>query len=132
MKIVLGISLFFSLCVVIYLLVALKRLSSMPGTWVETTLTLPTYLDFIGVMMTTVTVVLTALAIGISVVAISTFREIEQKVQRAVNKKIDENVHEKRIRKIVNDIIFAGSKLEQQESDNEQDTSANNSNGNQE
>lgn len=47
------------------------------GVQSEPMLALPTYLSFIGVMMTAVTVVLAALAIGIGIIAAFTFKELK-------------------------------------------------------
>ena len=73
-----------------YLFISLGMLNSLPGIQEEPAFQLPVYLNFIGVMMTIVTVVLTAVAIGIAVVAIYTFREIEKKVLKAAADKIHE------------------------------------------
>ena len=55
-----------------YLLVSMgvvDAIDGIPGSLDESAISLPTYFGFISVMMTAVTVVLAALAIGIGVVA---------------------------------------------------------------
>ncbi|MCZ7891045.1 hypothetical protein O9X99_05125 [Agrobacterium salinitolerans] len=68
-----------------YLLLSLgvvDAIDGIPGTQEEPSLTLPTYLSFMSVMMTAVTTVLAALAIGIGIIAAYTFREIKDEAQR--------------------------------------------------
>jgi hypothetical protein len=60
----------------VYLLFAVGALDSIdgkPGAYAEPELSLPTYLSFVGVMLTTVTAVLAAVAIGIGIVAFYTY-----------------------------------------------------------
>lgn len=57
---------------------------SIPGVEREPAFTLPTYLSFIGVMLTAVTVVLAAVAIGIGVVAAYTVQEIRERADSTV------------------------------------------------
>lgn len=63
-------------CIFCYFMISLgvvDRVDGIPGTEQEPALSLPTYLSFIGVMMTAVTAVLAAVAIGIGVIAFYTF-----------------------------------------------------------
>ena len=88
MKIVGFISVFVFCIVTCYLLVSLGVIDvvdGLPGAQVAPALALPTYMSFIGVMMTSVTVVLAAVAIGIGVVAAYTFREIKTEARRIAN-----------------------------------------------
>ena len=56
---------------------------------------MPTYLGFMSAMMTAVTAVLAAVAIGIGIVAAFTFREITEKAERAATAKVEKLVAEK-------------------------------------
>jgi hypothetical protein len=67
----------------------------VPGTLEEPALALPTYLGFMSVMLTAVTVVLAAVAIGIGVVAAYTFREIREEVLKAAGIKVNSLIAEK-------------------------------------
>ena len=85
MKVVLLFAAFVLGVIVCYLLMSLgvvDYLDGLPGTQEEPTLSLPTYLSFLSVMMTAVTAVLAAVAIGIGVVAAYTFREIKNEAQK--------------------------------------------------
>ena len=71
-----------------YLLVSLgvvDAVDGLPGTQDAPAFALPTYLSFVSVMMTSVTVVLAAVAVGIGVVAAYTFREIKTEARRIAN-----------------------------------------------
>jgi hypothetical protein len=84
--------------VVVYLLVSLgvvDAIDGIPGTLEEPAIALPTYLSFVSVMMTAVTAVLAAVAIGIGVVAAYTFREIKDEAKRTASAKVNELVLEK-------------------------------------
>lgn len=59
--------------------------NNVPGVEQEPNFTLPTYLSFIGVMLTAVTVVLAAVAIGIGVVAAFTVRELKESANETVS-----------------------------------------------
>jgi hypothetical protein len=68
----------------VYLLLAvgvLDGLDGTPGTYSEPELSLPTYLSFVGVMLTTVTAVLAAVAIGIGIVAFYTYTGLKAEAQ---------------------------------------------------
>ena len=76
MKVVWIIAVFIGGLIVGYLMLALgvvDRVDGLPGNQTEPEISLPTYLSFVSVMMTTVTAVLAAVAIGIGVVAFYTF-----------------------------------------------------------
>ena len=94
-----------------YLLVSLgvvDVLDGVSGTLEEPAVTLPTYMSFVGVMLTAVTVVLAALAIGIGIVAAYTFRELKDEAQKtasATAKEIaDDALSEVKVRKMVLDL----------------------------
>ena len=53
---------------------------------------LPLYLSFIGTMMTAVTVVLAAVAIGIAILAAFTLREVHQRVDQRVDTMMTERM----------------------------------------
>lgn len=65
------------------------------GTEQEPALAIPTYLSFVSAMMTAVTVVLAAIAIGIGLVAAYTFREIKEHAEKSASEKINKLVEEK-------------------------------------
>ena len=89
-----------------YLFMSLGMLNSLPGIQEEPAFRLPVYLNFIGVMMTMVTVVLAAVAIGIAVVAIYTFREIERRALEAVNAKIGEKLSDAALRPLIYKVVL--------------------------
>lgn len=81
MKIVGYVAAFIGGLIVCYLLLSLgvvDRIDGVPGTQEEPIVALPTYLSFLSVMMTAVTVVLTAVAIGIGIIAAYTFKELKE------------------------------------------------------
>ena len=83
---------------VCYLLISMGVVDSIdgiPGTQEEPAIALPTYLGFVSVMMTAVTAVLAAIAIGIGIVAAYTFREIKDDAQKAASTRINELVSKK-------------------------------------
>ncbi|WP_411891934.1 hypothetical protein [Yoonia sp. SDW83-1] len=87
MKWVFGIGGLFGGAIVVFLLFHLGVMDfadGVPGVQQEPTFTLPTYLSFIGVMLTAVTVVLAAVAIGIGVVAAYTIQEIRERAESTV------------------------------------------------
>lgn len=84
--------------VLVYLLISLgvvDRVDGIPGTEQEPVFAIPTYLSFISAMMTAVTAVLAAVAIGIGIVAAYTFREIKDEALKAASKKVNDLVSEK-------------------------------------
>ena len=126
MKVVGYIAVFIGGLVSCYLLVSLGVLDAfdgIPGTQTEPSLSLPTYLSFVGVMMTAVTTVLAAVAIGIGVIAAYTFREIKDEartvatavssekaveVAQNVSKQVaDEALSEVKVKKFVEEIYAA-------------------------
>jgi hypothetical protein len=74
----------------LWLLGIVDVVDRVPGTLEEPALALPTYLGFMSVMLTAVTVVLAALAIGIGVVAAYTFREIKDATLKSATAKVNE------------------------------------------
>ncbi len=98
MRIAVYIGFFIGGGVVVYLLVSLgvvDAVDGIPGTFEEPAIAIPTYLSFVSVMMTAVTAVLAAVAIGIGVVAAYTFREIKDEAKRTASAKVNELVLEK-------------------------------------
>lgn len=72
--------------IVCYLLISLgivDKVDGIPGTQEEPALSLPTYLGFLSVMMTAVTAVLAAVAIGIGLIAAYTFKELKDEARAA-------------------------------------------------
>lgn len=127
--IIIGLVSFIPLAVFAYLMVSLGASGNLPNVRGKSAFQLPIYLDFISVMMTTITVVLAALAIGIAFMAIYTLSEIKQDAQKAATDKIAEALDEKRIRAIITEITFygfPGNELRQQESDNGENPSLDN------
>lgn len=95
-----------------FLLVSLgmvDKIDTIPGTQEEPVLSLPTYLGFLSVMLTAVTAVLAALAIGIGVIAAYTFREIKNEAAKAAAAKLDEALSEKAFNERVNKLLIARS-----------------------
>ena len=91
---------FLSGCVACLLLVSLgviDRVDGAPGTEQEPMLSLPTYLNFVGVMLTAVTVILAALAILIGIVAAYTFRELAERAESAAKRAADEALSDDKI-----------------------------------
>lgn len=98
MRIAVYIGFFIGGGVVVYLLVSLgvvDAVDGIPGTFEEPAIAIPTYLSFVSVMMTAVTAVLAAVAIGIGVVAAYTFREIKDEAKRTASAKVNELALEK-------------------------------------
>jgi NhaP-type Na+/H+ or K+/H+ antiporter len=97
-----------------YLLLSLgvvDAVDGVPGTLQEPAIAMPTYLGFMSAMMTAVTAVLAAVAIGIGIVAAYTFREIKDEALKAASKKVNELVSEKlsdeAIKARIDEIAFA-------------------------
>lgn len=98
MKVVGYIAVFIGGMVVTYLLVSMgvvDAIDGIPGTREEPAIALPTYLGFVSAMMTAVTAVLAAVAIGIGIVAAYTFREIKDEALKAASAKVNELISEK-------------------------------------
>ena len=97
-----------------YLLLSLgvvDAVDGVPGTMQEPAIAMPTYLGFMSAMMTAVTAVLAAVAIGIGIVAAYTFREIKDEALNTASKKVNELVSEKlsddAIKARIDEIAFA-------------------------
>lgn len=81
-----------------YLLLSLgvvDAVDGVPGTMQEPAIAMPTYLGFMSAMMTAVTAVLAAVAIGIGIVAAYTFREIKDEALKTASNKVNDLVGEK-------------------------------------
>lgn len=92
MKIVGYFAVFVGGVVVCYLLLSLgvvDAVDGIPGTQDEPSLAIPTYLGFMSVMMTAVTAVLAAVAIGIGVIAAYTVQEIRERADKRVQDALD-------------------------------------------
>ena len=79
----------------VYLLTSLGVLDTTDGavsTGSTPTFSLPNYLDFWAVMMTTITAVLAAVAIGIGIVAAYTIPEIKKQAEKIANDVSSEKV----------------------------------------
>lgn len=72
------------LCYVLISLGVVDAVDGIPGSQQEPTIALPTYLGFMSAMMTAVTAVLAAVAIGIGVVAAFTVQEIRERADETV------------------------------------------------
>ena len=83
------------LCYLLISLGVVDVLDGVPGSLEEPALSLPTYLSFVSAMMTAVTVVLAALAIGIGVVAFFTFSGLKDEAQKIASQTVDRMVNEK-------------------------------------
>lgn len=93
--------------ILLVLLGVVDRVDGIPGTSEEPVLSLPTYLGFLSVMLTAVTVVLAALAIGIGVVAAYTFRGIQEAAETAVSNKVDIVLSEDALNNRITKVAFA-------------------------
>lgn len=103
-----------------YLLVSLgvvDAVDGVPGTMQEPAIAVPTYLGFMSAMMTAVTAVLAAVAIGIGIVAAYTFREIKDEALNTASKRVNELVSEKlsddAIKARIDEIAFAQHELDE-------------------
>lgn len=83
------------LCYLLLSLGVVDVVDRVPGTMQEPAIALPTYLGFISAMMTAVTAVLAAVAIGIGVVAFFTFGGIKNEAQKVASERVNELVNEK-------------------------------------
>jgi len=87
MKVVGYLAVFIGGLVVGYLALAMgvvDAVDGLPGNADEPLLSLPTYLSFLSVMMTAVTVVLAVLAIGVGIVAAYTVEDIKKRANDTV------------------------------------------------
>lgn len=82
-------------CYILFSLGVVDRLDGIPGTEQEPVFSIPTYLSFVSAMMTAVTVVLAAVAIGVGIVAAYTFREIKERAQQVAAAKVEALIGEK-------------------------------------
>ena len=84
--------------VAVYLLISLgivDRVDGIPGTEEEPVFAIPTYLSFVSVMLTAVTVVLAAVANGVGVVAAYTFNALEKRASATVLRVSEKMAREK-------------------------------------
>ena len=73
-----------TIVLLLFRLGAVDFADGLEGIESEPAFTLPTYLTFVGVMLTVVTVVLAAVAIGIGVVAAYTVQELRERAEESV------------------------------------------------
>jgi len=97
-------------CYLLFSMGVIDVIDGIPGTLDEPAIALPTYLGFISAMMTAVTVVLAAVAIGIGIVAAYTFRELKDEAQKVasatVNKLVSEKLSDEAIKARIDEIAF--------------------------
>lgn len=74
------------LCYFLISLGIIDRVDGIPGTENEPVLSLPTYLGFVSALLTAATFAITALGIGIGVVAFFSFRGLKDEVQDSVDR----------------------------------------------
>lgn len=77
-------------CYLLFSLGVVDGVDGIRGTQREPFIALPTYLGFISVMMTAVTAVLAAVAIGIGVLAAYSIQEIRERTDKRVNEAVNE------------------------------------------
>jgi TRAP-type C4-dicarboxylate transport system permease small subunit len=109
MRAVIYISVFIGGALFCFLLISLgiiHRIDGIPKIQQEPVLELPTYLSFLSVMLTAVTAVLAALAIGIGIVAAYTFRDIKDEASKAAAKKLDEALSEEAFTERLNRLLI--------------------------
>ncbi|MDP3196142.1 hypothetical protein [Tabrizicola sp.] len=110
MKAATYIAVFMGGAIVCFLLISLgmvDKVDGIPGTQEEPVISLPTYLSFLSVMLTGITVVLAALAIGIGLIAAYTFRELKEEAAKAATKKLDEALSEDAFNERINKLLIA-------------------------
>lgn len=83
-----------ALVLLMFRLGAVDFADGMLGMQQEPAFTLPTYLTFIGVMLTAVTVVLAAVAVGIGVLAAFTIQEMRERLDNRVDNALDDKLTE--------------------------------------
>jgi hypothetical protein len=124
MKVAKYIAVFIFGTIVCYLLISIgvvDAIDGLPGTQVEPLFALPTYLSFVAVMMTAVTAMLAAVAIGIGIVAAYTFKEIKEEAQKSasqtVNSLVDEKLSDEAIQARIDEIAFRQGNQSELETD---------------
>lgn len=99
------------LCYLLLSLGVVDAVDGLPGAMQEPAIAMPTYLGFMSAMMTAVTAVLAAVAIGIGVVAVFTFGGIKDEARRIASERVNELVNEKlsddAIKARIDEIAFA-------------------------
>ncbi len=73
-------------CYLLFSLGVVDKIDGVRGSQEDPILSLPTYLSFLSVMLTAVTAVLAAMAIGIGIIAAYTFKELKQEAQTTSEK----------------------------------------------
>jgi hypothetical protein len=108
-----------------YLMISLgvvDKVDGIPGTEQEPVISLPTYLGFLSVMLTAVTVVLAAVAVGVGVVAFYTFPGIKTEAAviartaaaESAKDVASEALAEVKVRRMVEDLYLADKKDREQ------------------
>lgn len=114
MRIASWIAFFVGGLVACYLLISLgvvDRLDGIPGTQVEPSISLPTYLSFISVMLTAVTVVLAAVGIGVGVVAAYTFQRLEARALKKVDVALRKTLTDEFIKARIDEVAFSKKRM---------------------
>ncbi len=119
MKVVGYLAFFVSGIVACYLLLSLgvvNVIDGLPGTEKEPVLSLPTYLNFVIVILTSVTVVLAGLAIGIGVIAAYTVRDIKVEARNSAEmiakELVAEALSDEKIQDRIDEIAFKSAAFE--------------------
>jgi uncharacterized membrane protein YccC len=102
-------------CYLLFSMGVVAKMNGIPNTQQEPMLLLPTYLGFLSVLLTAVTAVLAALAIGIGIVAAYTFKELKaeaREASKAVSQSVAKEVaaealSEVRVKKMVLELYAA-------------------------
>lgn len=94
----------------------IDAVDQIPGNQTPPEISLPTYLSFVSVLMTSVTAVLAALAIGIGVIAAYTFRELKDEARKAASDKVEEQLKirlsDASLKDIVREVTFENIEMD--------------------
>lgn len=116
MRIVGFVAFFVGGAVFCYLLLSLgvvDAVDGIPGTQQEPSLALPTYLGFMSAMMTAVTAVLAAVAIGIGVIAAYTVQEIRERADKRVEDALEKALSDEALNNALNDAVASYTRRKQ-------------------
>jgi len=93
----------FVFCYLLFLVGALRLPAGIPTTPNDQTTSVSLYLNFVGVMLTALTVFLAAMAIGIGIIAAYTFTELKKEAT-SVAKEESNNVSERIAKATANEV----------------------------
>lgn len=99
-----------------YLLLSLgvvDAVDGVPGTMQEPAIATPTYLGFMSAMMTAVTAVLAAVAIGIGVIAAYTVQEIRERADKRVEDALEKALSDEALNEALNDAVASYTRRKQ-------------------